>query len=47
MDAAHTSKPFVRIYRNTKCHIPDGCNQERLVLSRSAAEDYVFWGGAV
>jgi hypothetical protein len=47
MDVAHSSKPFVRIYQTTECHIAEGHNLESLVLSRSAAEGYVFRGGAV
>jgi len=46
MVAAHSSKPFIHIYETTECHIPQSRNLECLVLSCSAAEDYVFWGGA-
>jgi len=47
MDAAHSCKPFVHIYQSTECHIPESFNLESLVLSYNAAEDNIFWDGAM
>jgi len=46
MDAAHSSKPSLLICQTTECRIQESRNLESLVLSCSAAEDYVFWDGA-
>jgi hypothetical protein len=46
MDAAHSFKPFVYIYQTTEYRIPESRNLESLVLSCSAAENYIFWDGA-
>lgn len=37
---------FSHIYRTTECRMPESHNLESLVLSCSAAEDYIFWDGA-